>query len=175
MGDLDRHNLAEEFELEDVEQQITTFRQVLNEVKEVEEPDKLLMATIEKAAHFLDMVEHEAANGAMSARYMEVAANLIQSITQATNSITTNRMQELERELKKMRVKQKDRELDQKDEELKLKEAYLQGKSKGGGEQNNNIIVTDRESVLEFLKGNREREIGGEQKKQLGEDNTQNT
>jgi 3-methyladenine DNA glycosylase/8-oxoguanine DNA glycosylase len=89
MSDINRENLADEFDIENTEIEIETFREVLNKAKELEDPNNALTTVIEKAGRFLDMVERESVNGAMSARYMEVAAQLVNSIITASNSIAT--------------------------------------------------------------------------------------
>jgi hypothetical protein len=63
--------------------------------------------------------------------------------------------------LKQVRIKQRDRELDQKDKELELKKMYYNNQlGDNGGTTNNNVIVTDRESVLKFLKSEQKKELG---------------
>lgn len=162
MADLDRQNLAEEFDIEETEQEIETFREVLNKVKELEDPNNVLTSIIEKAGRFLDMIEHESVNGNMSARYMEVASGLIQSLIAASNSVATINSGYLEDEMKKVRVKQKDRELDQKDKELELREMYYKNKALEGkghsGNTTNNVVITSREEVLNFLKNKDKKE-----------------
>jgi hypothetical protein len=61
--------------------------------------------------------------------------------------------------LKEVRIKQRDRELDQKDTELEIKKMYYQNKSIEEGKTNNNIVVTDRESIMRFLEGKKQKEL----------------
>jgi 3-methyladenine DNA glycosylase/8-oxoguanine DNA glycosylase len=89
MSELNRNNLAEEFDIENEEIEIETFKEILVKAKELEDPNNVLTSVIEKAGRFLDLVERECVNGAMSARYSEVAATLINAITTAANSIAT--------------------------------------------------------------------------------------
>lgn len=162
MSDLNRDNLAEEFDIENTDIEIETFKEILDKAKELEDPNNVLSSVIEKAGRFLDLVERECVNGAMSARYAEVAANLINVITTTANSIATINSTWFNDELKQVRMNQRDRELDQKDKELELKKMYYQnqlGDGSSNGTTNNNVIVTDRESVLKFLK-NEQKEIG---------------
>lgn len=156
MTDIDRNALNALFNIEtdDIEEiPITTFKEVLKKAKEIEDPNNVLTSVIEKAGTFLDMIERESVNGGMSARYMEVASTLINTIVTAANSIATVNSMYLENELKKVRIDQKDRELDQKDKELEIKEFYYKNKQIEGGaiKNQNNILVTDRESILKFL------------------------
>lgn len=161
MSELNRNNLAEEFDIENEEIEIETFKEILVKAKELEDPNNVLTSVIEKAGRFLDLVERECVNGAMSARYSEVAATLINAITTAANSIATINSVWFNDELKQVRIKQRDRELDQKDKELELKKMYYNNQlGDNGGTTNNNVIVTDRESVLKFLKSEQKKELG---------------
>ena len=162
MSELNRDNLAEEFDIENEEIEIETFKEILDKAKELEDPNNVLSSAIEKAGRFLDMIERESVNGNFSARMMEVAANLINVITTTANSIATINSTWFNDELKQVRSQQKWKELDQKDKELELKKMYYQnqlGDGNPNGTTNNNVIVTDRESVLKFLK-NEQKEIG---------------
>lgn len=161
MSDINRENLADEFDIENTEVEIETFREVLNKAKELEDPNNVLTSIIDKAGRFLDMVERESVNGAMSARYMEVAAQLVNSMITAANSIATINSTWFNDELKQIRIKQRDRELDQKDKELEIKQAYYNQKAvEGGSGSSQNIIVTDRESIMKFLEGKKQKEVG---------------
>jgi hypothetical protein len=62
--------------------------------------------------------------------------------------------------LKQIRIKQRDRELDQKDKELEIKKTYYNQKSVEGSNNSQNIIVTDRESIMKFLEGKKQKELG---------------
>ena len=153
--------LADEFDIEETEVEIQTFRELLSSAKQLEDPNNVLTTLIEKAGHFLDMVERESVNGSMNARYMEVAAQLINSIITASNSISSNYNNHLENELKQIRVEQRNKELEQKDKELEIKEMYYKGISGGkGNTTNNNVIVSSREDILKFLQNKNQEELG---------------
>lgn len=173
MSEINRKSLEETFDLDEAaEQEIETFKEVLKKAKEIEDPTNVLSSIIEKAGTFLDLIEREAANGSMNARYMEVAAQMINAIMAASASIATINSTKFNDELKGYKTGQKDRELDQKDEELRLKGLYYDNKKKEeeqkqleGGTTNNNIIVTDRETMLEFLQNEKKKKQ--EEQKQL--------
>lgn len=153
MGEINRKILEEEFDLEEVDEiPIEEFKDVLKKAKDIENPTNVLTAIIDKAGTFLDLIEKESVNGAMSARYMEVAAAMINTIMAATTNMAQIDSTRFNDELKGYQTAQNDRKLDQKDRELSIKEAYYTGKSKGGGTTtNNNIIVADRETMLRLL------------------------
>lgn len=167
MPDLDRSGLSEEFDIEETEIEIEQFKEVLDKVKEIESPNKVLSATIEKAGRFLDIVEREMVNGNVSARMAEVASNLLNSLTTAANSVATINSTWFENNLKEVRIKQRDRELEQKDVELEIKKMYYQNKSlENKGTTNNNIVVSSREDIIRFLEG---------KQKKIREDNNEQT
>ena len=100
----------------------------------------------------------------MSPRYMETAAGLISTIIQSSGFLNLATQQQLDNDMKKVTSKQKDREIDVKEQELKIKELYYNKKqisTSGNGETNNNIIVTDYDSILKFLDGKKQNLIEG--------------
>lgn len=164
MSELNRKSLEEELEIESADIPIETFKEVLEKAKQMEDPDNVLASIIEKAGTFLDMIERECVNGAMSARYLEVANQIMNTLLSTTNSLVDNKSKEFNDELKQVRIVQRDRELDQRDKELEIKEYFYKNKLKSGeGDQpntTNNILVTDRESLLKYLnQGNQPKEL----------------
>lgn len=152
MAEINRKTLEAEFDLptfeDEEENQIVTFKEILNEAKQIEDPTNVLTTIIQKAGTFLDLIEAETAKGGMSARYMEIASSLIQAIISASSGIASVNSQKFNDKLKGYSAKQKDIQIKQKDRELDIKEN--QAKNQGGG-TTNNVIVTDRESMLKFL------------------------
>lgn len=151
MSDNYSDNLNEEFDLNDIIYQVKDLKTRVKEAKEnAAEPDDILYANIQRANDLLDLIERNASSS-FSARLMEVAANLINTITQASNSIVNNDFQK--------------ETVDQKWKTLELKELEQQNKNssnksqdqledKGTQYQQNNYIMTDRESLLEFIEKN---------------------
>lgn len=87
MSDINREDLNDVFDMETEDIEIEKFKEVFNKIKTIDNPDTVLSAVVEKAGVFLDMVERESVNGAMSARYMEVAGQLMNTMITAANSI----------------------------------------------------------------------------------------
>ena len=115
------------------------------------DPDDIILKNIDRANGLLDKLEQTIENSA-SARMFEVAATLINAVTQAAASVigTSQHADEL---LYKEKV------LELKERETRVKEII--GK-KDGGKTVNNMIVTDRESLLKIIQDNPEKQ-GGEQ------------
>jgi len=84
MSELNREGLAEEFDLENIENQpssVSIFKE------EGEDPDSIIKDNIDRANRILDQVEDELANGNFSARLVEVAAKTMDSVTNAVSQI----------------------------------------------------------------------------------------
>lgn len=153
-------SLEEAFDMEETEVQIKEFKEVLKEAKNVHDPTQVLSAIIDKAGSFLDRIEKEMEKGNTSGKIAEAAASFTNSIIQAANSISNVNSTWFENKLKGIRVRQKNRELDQKDKELEIKDFYYRNLKTGKNPNNNKeILVTDRESILRFLKNNEPKEI----------------
>lgn len=145
-------NLTDEFELEEKKIFIKQFEEILNEVKSVKNLDKTSSAVIEKAMIFVDKIHNHLENDDMSPRYFEVANQLLQTIIQSTALIGQNQSMKLENKFKKLRIEQKNKEIDIKKEANEIKK--LQYTSENNQKGDNNIIITDRESILKFIEKN---------------------
>lgn len=118
----------------------TTAGEIKDDLKDQrQDPDDIIYTTIDRANRLLDKLELDIENAA-SARMFEVAATLINSVTQAANSIigTGQHADELE---------YKSRLLELKERETAVKEAL----GTKGSKTVNNMIVTDRESLLKMI------------------------
>ena len=117
-------------------------KEVVADLKD--DPDDIIYTNIDRANRMLDRIEEEVESQG-SARMFEVAAQLINAITQASSSIvgTSQHADELE---------YKQRILDLKEREVAVKEAI--GTSKNDPKTVNNMIVTDRESLLKMINDN---------------------
>jgi len=132
------------------------------EIEQVEidydDPEDILKGNIKKANIILDKIQDEIANGNFTARMVEVAGNIINSITAASKEIITDKNY---KQYLKIRNGLK-----------KLKEREVVIKEKLGGRHtttNQNIIVTSREDLLKIM-GKEEPEpikIGEGQVKQI--------
>jgi len=146
MAELDRQGLSGEFDLEKVE------NQPLTPVFNGDDPDEIIKNNIERANRILDQVEDELVNGNFSARLVEVAAKTMDTITNAVSQIQSTVYNNDYLQLK-------DRMLQLKEEELQYKITNLKSPSIGS----QNIIFTDRESVLKALKNNNVNKLKGEE------------
>jgi hypothetical protein len=130
---------------------IKEAKEELQEIKDVisneDAPNEILMKNILRAERLLDKIEEEN-DCAYSARNMEVASALINAITQASNSMIANNVS-LETTEQKAEI------LDLKKLEFELKKNKLESsrdESKAiTNNTQNNIIVSDRESLLSWL------------------------
>lgn len=134
MPELDREKLSEEFDIIDVKNTIHDINTC--------ESDDLLKNNIDRANRILDRMEYEMENGNFSARMAEVTSQLINAVTTAISQNFTNNYNISYLQLRDNIVKLK---------EIELKHKLSYGK--GPKTLNQNIIVTDRESLLKFLKG----------------------
>lgn len=112
------------------------------------DPDVVISTNINKANAILDRVIEEINNSGMSPRLGEVAGQLIANINQAAGQIYTKKF-----DISNIILKHKMLEL--KEREVKIKEIAAKQNVGGGDTINQNIIVTDRETILKLLKENR--------------------
>lgn len=115
-----------------------------------ESPEDILRANIEKANEILDIAMSSISNGVATPRMLEVAAKLVDSVTNAAEKLIGAGF-DLESLLLKERL-------------IKLKETELMLKSNADGAPktlNQNIIVSSREDLLKLFqskKGNEDDE-----------------
>jgi len=145
------NSLADEFNIEDIRVEIKTFKTILSEISEIPNPNLIVTAAIEKATVFLDLVHSEVENGEMSPRYMEVASQLINTIIQSSGFLSIEMQIGFDNRMKEISSDQKEREIDIKEKELEIKKMYYNTKKIEGGKTQNNIVVTDYNSILKFL------------------------
>ncbi len=155
---LNRRNLENEFNIDNQQDEIIE----LERVEEEQEPDpfeeewnkendprNIIRDNIERANNILDLVEEELKNGNMTARMVEVAANLINSVTAAGKELISDENYKVYLHLRERMVKLKDKEI-----ELK--------RLKKDSPKNQNLIIASREDVLKLLKNPNSKEIGYE-------------
>lgn len=154
MTTLNTHGLEEEFNL--AEQEIAESEAV---EPEIVEPDpfeveweaqndeiKILKDNIDRANDILDKVQDEVEGSNFSARLVEVAGQLINSITTSTKTILDNDNYNKYLDIKKGLALLKKREVDIK--ALKIDRPKSQ-----------NLIVASREDVLKLLEGKEDAKI----------------
>lgn len=141
---IDRNSLASEFNIEDeIEEFISEVNNTTGDTNPtINNPDKYVENNITKANKLLDKVLAESENGNFSPRMAEVGALLINTVNIAYEKILSKKLGESSLQIKRNMLKLKERE-------LKYKEKMLERPQN----QQNNLIITDRESMLKFLNG----------------------
>ena len=139
--EIDRRGLSEEFDIEYIRAENKKLKvQSKNAEESLEE-------NVERANRILEMVEGELNEGNFSARMVEVAGQIMNTITNANKEIITSINY-------KTYLQIREKLLQYKYDELKTKENIKKSLP------NHNIIVTTREDVLKIL---------NQDKKQIGE------
>lgn len=151
MPELDRDGLAKEFDLEDPKN-MPIIPPI--EYGDDEDPDKIIRDNIDRANRILDKVEEELLGGNFSARLVEVASKMIDSVSSAVSQIQTTNYNSEYLQIRDRLVELKEREFEHNIHQIKS----------GGTVKNQNIIFTDRESVLKALKGNDNKLLEGSEK-----------
>lgn len=148
MPELDRARLAEEFGLDPEYFQFDPDNSNIDtegaELTFNRPTERLLRDNIERAEAIFNKVQHEIENGNFTARMIEVASLIINSITS-----TVKEIQNKEYNDKYLSLKDKLAKL--KHYELELKRIKDERKYKGPRSVKQNIIVTDRETLLKSL------------------------
>jgi hypothetical protein len=137
---LNRDTLTDEFNME-ANNIIEEIRHATGEPT-IDNPNQWIEDNIKKANKLLDKVLQESDAGNFSPRMVEVGSLLINSITIAYEKILSKKMGETSLQIKKNMLLLKERELNIKEKMLKMPM-----------NQQNNIIVADREAILKLLAG----------------------
>ncbi|HRR50063.1 MAG TPA: hypothetical protein P5293_08965 [Bacteroidales bacterium] len=137
MPELNRSNLEKILDVEVVEVQ-----KEMDSAPTQEEPEQILRKNIIRANNILDSVETELKNGNFSARLVEVASLIINSVTQASTQIMINKSN-----LNSLQIKRDVLKL--KEKELEIKSRLLAGQQPVGRDR---LVITDRETILKYLK-----------------------
>jgi len=133
--------------------QVKEMRTTLENLNDGDEPstDTILLENVERANRLLDKLEQTILTGDTSARLFEVAATLMNTISQSTAGIVgaDNDIQKNEMQMRIVTLKE---------QEFELKKMIQNKKSNGDSAPvtNNNILVTDRESLLKMIKEQKE-------------------
>jgi len=149
---IDLDNLAREFNMNsdfnsnNIEQHAIDIEKII-EGDNSNDPDKVLSDSIGKANAILDRIIVEINNSGMTPRMGEVASQLIQAINTAAGQLYVKDFN-----IGSLRLKQKMLEL--KEREVEIKEKL--SKQNRPETINQNLILTDRETVLKLIKENRE-------------------
>lgn len=142
-------------QLNQVEEMRDTLKEEEKKVRESkEDPDDILYKNIQRANNLLDTLQENISNGNSEPRMFEVAGQLINAITTASSSIVGVTQHDDDMEYKQKWLEFKEKELAVKQAAKAVKGGGKEGIE--GGYQQNNIIVSDRESLIQFLKSNKE-------------------
>ena len=162
---LDVDNLLQEFNLpEPTEDEIKKIKDVKSEVAgevagmevesvDPENPDLIVAKNIAKADAILNRLMQEMNDGNFSPRMVEVSGQIINAITNSTSLLYNKNFNLANIQLKIQQIKLKEREID-----------LLAGRS-AGDTTNQNIIFTDRETILKYLKNEKNQVLISENKK----------
>jgi len=140
MPELNMDNLDEEFNLPAIDS-----RTGLVQRKDEDDPVEIIKDNINRANEILDLVQDQMSRGNITARLVEVASDLINGITAAAKELSSDALQKEGLQLKDKMVKLKERE-------VVVKEKKVVRRS-SGGVTNQNIIVSNREDLMKFIKG----------------------
>lgn len=150
MTDLNRKKLSEEFSLDLTDDKnINKFLEDVKPPAEGEDPDDILRENIQRANRFLDRVENEIESGNFSARILEVAGLLLNSVTAAASQIQSSGYNEAYLQVREKLVSLKQ-------VELELRRRKLEKGSGGAGKQQ--MIIASREDILGIIRGNNSEE-----------------
>ena len=155
MTTLNTHGLEEEFNIPEViEPEIVEHADPFEEEWDAENDNaQILKDNIERANIILDRVQEEVEGVNFSARLVEVAGQLINSITQGSKTLLDNSNYNKYLEIRKNLALLKKREVDIK--ALKIDKPKTQ-----------NLIVTSREDLLRLLEGKKVKKTTPEEKKE---------
>jgi hypothetical protein len=139
---LDIENLMDEFNIEhDAEQFKVDVEDAIGNI-DIDDPDKIVTENLGKANAILDRVILEMNNGGFSARLAEVSSQIMSVISSMTGQVYKKKLDIENLQMKRLML------------ELRMKSLKIKDKS-----VNQNIIITDRETILRFLKDEKQKQI----------------
>lgn len=145
MTELNRKKLSEEFSLDLTDDKnIDKFLEDIKPPKDADDPDDILRENIQRANRFLDKVENEIEEGNFSARMLEVAGQLLNSVTAAASQIQSSGYNDAYLQVREKLVSLKQ-------VELELKRRKLEKGSSGTTKQQ--MIIASREDILGIIRG----------------------
>lgn len=144
------NSLADTFNVDDVQGEIREMRDRLAVAESLDDPSQIIKLNIERANHLLDTCEEQIAMGNFSARLLEVCGKLISEVTSAANSLVAVDVQS-----QTLNIKEKHLELKEFEFQLKSEKNSNSELPEGSTITQNNIVVADRESVLDIINNNK--------------------
>jgi len=133
--ELSRDNLSDAFDMEGIENEVDR----LTLVSETD-PDEALKENIDRANRILDRVEEELESGNFTARMVEVAGNILNTVTNSSKELITNINYKKYLQIREHMVQYKYDELEAK-------------QSKFRSPTSQNIIVSNREDIMKLING----------------------
>lgn len=153
MKEINDEKLDEIFDLQDIEDQTKEIRETLMKISDGD-PDEIIKENVDRANRILDKVENLILDGGrIEARMVEVAAKLIDSVTQAANSLIGESFN-----TEKMQLNAKSLQLKELELQLKARNIEKNGKSHIVDDNGNNVYITDRETVIKMFNDMKEKE-----------------
>lgn len=150
MGTINTKKLDKIFDLKTEDGMTSAVSTLQNELENINDEmlntNEFLQRNYNSAINILQKVEEEMENGVFNDRLVNAAASLINTITTICNSMASSYISIETLDLKK-------ESLDLKRREVEIKEA-IKSASNGNKTQiqtQNNMIVTDRESILKMI------------------------
>lgn len=133
--ELSRDNLSDVFDMEGIESEVDRLTLVSKT-----DPDEALKENIDRANRILDRVEEELESGNFTARMVEVAGNILNTVTNSSKELITNINYKKYLQIREHMVQYKYDELEAK-------------QSKFRSPTSQNIIVSNREDIMKLING----------------------
>lgn len=134
--EIDRQSMADIFDMEEIEQDLDKLTIVSSN-----DPVEVIQENIDRANRILDRVENEIENGNFTARMVEVASAMMNTVTASSKEIMANINYKRYLQIREAMIQYKYDELESK--KAKIRNAPT----------SQNIIVTDREHLMKLLDG----------------------
>lgn len=133
--ELNRDNLSDAFDMEDIERDVDRLTLVADT-----DPEEALKENIQRANRILDRVEDELERGNFTARMVEVAGNILSTVTNSSKEMMSNINYKKYLQIRERMVQYKYDELESK-------------KSNFHSPTSQNIIVSNREDIMKLISG----------------------
>ena len=133
--ELDRDNLSDIFDMSEIESEVDRLTLVSES-----DPEEALKENIDRANRILDRVEQELESGNFTARMVEVAGNILNTVTNSSKELITNINYKKYLQIREAMVKYKYDELEAKQQKFRSPTSQ-------------NIIVSNREDIMKLISG----------------------
>jgi len=133
--ELNRDNLSDVFDMGDIESEVDRLTLVSDT-----DPEEVLKENIERANRILDRVEQELEQGNFTARMVEVAGNILNTVTNSSKEMISNINYKKYLQIREKMVQYKY-------DELEAKQRNFHSPT------SQNIIVSNREDIMKLITG----------------------